>query len=426
MKKIERLTLLFTFQLFSSLICLCSELNYWPRFRGPNGTGLASAPSLPTLWEKEDVLWIHSLPGKGHSSPVIWDDHLYISWSTKHNGVIALRCLSTESGEIFWEKRFRIELFHVNRDNSFATSTPCLNDKAVYFYWASPQAVMVAAFSHEGKELWRRDLGPYRSLHGPGVSPIFYNGLIIIPNDQKERGSLIALDAQTGKTKWKIERTSTRAAYATPCVYESSDDSAQVIFLSTAHGVTSVDLNSGKILWEVKDVFPLRVVSSPVVAGQLIIGTCGQGGSGRRLVAVKCPRKGEKPRVVYKLERNVPYVPTPLYYKGLLFLLADNGVASCLDAQTGKLLKQIRLRSRFYSSFICVDGRLYAVSRKGEVYVLRASESFELLGMISMEEGSHATCAVSKNRMYLRTFSKLICIGQRQKEPGLSPARETR
>jgi outer membrane protein assembly factor BamB len=171
------------------------------------------------------------------------------------------------------------------------------------------------------------------------------------------------------------------------------------------------------MLWQLRDVFDRRVVASPIVAGDLVIGNCGEAQAGRLLIAVRPGSKDQKPLVAYTLTVNPPYVPTPLAKGDLLFLLTDSGVASCLRASTGKLIWQQRLNAPFYGSFVCVADRLYAISRKGDVFVLSASEKFQLLARNPLGENSYATPAIANGRMYLRTYSHLICLSSTPKQP---------
>ncbi len=178
--------------------------------------------------------------------------------------------------------------------------------------------------------------------------------------------------------------------------------------------MTGVDARTGTVVWEVESAFPNRVVSSPVIAGELLIGTCGDGSTGKRLIAIK-PGTGDKssqPAEAYKIDNSsAPYVPTSLAIGGLLFTFHDRGQVSCLRSDTGEELWREKPAGRFYGSPVCVDGRLYCITRAGEVVVLKAGASYERLAVNPLGEKSHATPAVAGGRMYLRTYSHLISIG---------------
>ena len=401
-----------------SRAALSEEKAAWPRFRGPEGSGIATGASIPPAWSETEINWTISLPGKGHSSPVVWGEKIFLTCADKKTGAVTAVCVNRTDGSIRWKRKFASYRYRMNRDNSYASSTPAVDGEALYLYRATPKSITVLALDHQGRERWRRDLGPFESVHGSGASVIVFRGLLIVPNDQKGKSFILALDKKTGKTVWKMDRRSGRAAYSTPGVRTFAGGKKELLFTSSADGVTAVDPDTGSVNWSIPDAFPLRVVSSPVTADGLVIGTCGTGGSGKRLVAVRPGSKdrSRKPRIVYELTRDVPYVPTPLARNGLLFLLTDRGKLSCVKASTGELLWKERLGASFYASLVCVDNRLYAVSRKGTVFAIEASDTFRLLGRTDLGEGAHATPAVAGGTLYLRTFGRLLSIGGKKRK----------
>lgn len=389
----------------------------WTRFRGPNGTGISTASTVPAKWTGEDYNWKVELPGRGHSSPVLWGNRIFVTAAKKETGARIVLCLEVSAGNILWKREYESETYRMNRDNSYASSTPAVDKDHVYVYWTAPEEVTVLALDHKGKEVWRRNLGPFKSRHGSGTSPMIFEDTLVLTNDQLNDSFLIALKAKNGETRWRLERKSGKTAYSVPTVYTKNKGCPELIFTSTMHGVTSVDPKTGKINWELEKAFPERVVSSPVAGSGLLFGTCGVGGRGKRFVAVRPGSKeeGTEPKVVYELKRRIPYVPTPLAKDGLLFLLSDTGFATCLRASSGEKLWQERLGARFYGSFVWVEGRLYAVSRKGVVFVLKASEKFELLARNQLGETAFTTPAVAGGVMYIRTLSHLLSIGGKGK-----------
>jgi outer membrane protein assembly factor BamB len=246
------------------------------------------------------------------------------------------------------------------------------------------------------------------------VSLILHKDLLIVPDDQDDTGSLIALDRQKGEVRWKVPRKSGNATYSTPCVYQAEGRPAELIFTNWQHGITAVDPDTGKINWEAS-VFDVdkkeRAIASPVIAGDLILGTCGFVTAQKHLVAVRPDPKGEKAVEVWRLERAVSYLPTPLVKDRWIFQCSEQGLASCLEAATGKLLWQERLNGDYSASPVLVGDRLYCVSQEGEVVVLAASDQYRLLARNPLGEGTQSTPAVANGRLYFRTYSHLIAIG---------------
>jgi len=384
----------------------------WTRFRGPNGTGISTATGIPVKWTPGDYKWKVELPAIGHSSPVVWGDKVFVTCGDQQTARRIILCLKAADGSTLWEKRYDSKPHVVNKDNCFASSTPAVDAERVYVSWTAPDETTLLALDHAGREAWRRNFGEFIAQHGGGASPIVVGDTVILPNDQEGNSSLIAVDARTGADRWTVPRNTRRAAYPTPCLHHPEGRPPELLFLSNAHGVTAVDPATGRVNWEYRQAFPLRVVTSVVVADGLVVGSCGVGGIGRRFVAIRPPSKpgDDKPSLAWEQKKSIPYVPTPLAKGRLLFVLTDNGVLRCLRAATGEQLSEVRLRDRFYGSPVWVEGRLYMISRKGVVHVVAAGEKLEPLAANPLGEGSHATPAIAGGVLYLRTFTHLIAI----------------
>ena len=385
----------------------------WTRFRGPNGAGHGKADSIPVKWTESHYNWKVKLPGSGHGSPVLWGERIFLMCCDDRTGSRIVVCLQAADGSVLWSRSFQSDRFKMNSLNSYGATTPVVDKDRLYVAWSSPRSIVLRALDHDGKDLWERDLGPHRSQHGPCTSPMLFEDLVVMTNDQQGESFLIAVEAATGKTLWKLPRTSGRAAYSTPCIRRSGNGEAELIVTSTAAGVTSVNLKTGQVNWQHEKVLPERCVSSPVLASDLVVATCGTGARGK-LFAVR-PTGGKEADVAYKLSRNAPYVPCPLLAGGRLFLFGDAGHLTCLDAATGKQLWQEKVPDPFFGSPVCVGGRIYCISRKGNVFVLSAGEKYELLATNPLGEMSFATPAVAGGRMYLRTCNYLISIGGQKK-----------
>ena len=397
----------------------------WTRFRGPNGTGLSEAKDIPVSWGDKDYNWKTDFPGVGHSQPVAWGERIFLTSAEKKGEVRHVLCFSTLDGSILWKKTYDNRTHRKHRLNSFASSTPAVSKDALYVIFGNPEAVTIHALDHSGKELWKHSLGKFTSLHGHGASPILYKGMILFGHHQGRNAEdslksyLVALDAKTGKVRWKTPQKTRYVSHSTPCIYKPTDKPEQIIFNSTGNGIGGIDPKNGKVLWE-NDCFTMRSCSSPVIAGDVIMGTCGSGGGGNYLVAVT-PGKG-KVKEVYRLKKAVAYVPTPLIKNGLMFIFSDKvDVASCYQASTGKMMWQKRVDAIFWGSPVCVQDRIYIVSREGTVLVLAVSDEYKELARIDLGAPSRSTPCIAGDRMYIRTYDsakesgRLLSIGGKKR-----------
>jgi outer membrane protein assembly factor BamB len=385
----------------------------WTRFRGPNGSGVSPATTIPTRWTERDYNWKIELPGVGHSSPVLWGERIFVTSGDEETGKRILLCLATADGQRHWTREYPADRHGKHKDNSFASASPAVDKERVYTCWGSPKGYLVLALDHDGKEVWRADLGPFKGGHGFGASPIVVDDLLVVANDQDGASALYGLEAKTGEVRWKAPRKS-KSTYATPCVYQPEDRPAQIIFVNYEHGITSIDPKTGRVNWE-SDVFDRRhletTIPSPIVAGGLVFGASGWLGVRQEVLAVRPPAREGKPEVAYCIDRSVPLCTTPLVKDDLLFLWSDAGMVTCADATTGKVHWRERVPGSYYASPVCVGGHLYGVSRGGEVVVLKASKKYALVARNTLDEGSHSTPAIAGGKMYVRTFSHLISIG---------------
>lgn len=395
----------------------------WTRFRGPNGTGISQAKTVPAEITAADLNWKVELPGAGHSSPVVWGDRLFLT-STGDTGGFSAFCLTVSDGRVLWKKDYPLTPFTKHKFNSFASASPAVTESAVYVVWNEPEHYFLAALDHEGKELWKRDFGPYVSQHACGVSPVVVDGKVILGGEQDGQkfvpGStrdgesfIVAVDARTGADVWKTPRRSVVVAYSTPCVRTTKDGKKLLVFNSEAHGIYALDLATGKEVWAYDKAFDKRSVSSPFMVGDLIFGSSGSGGGGNKSVVVRAgdSTASGQAELAYEVKKSAPYVPTGVAVGDLVWLWSDAGIVTCLHAPTGDIRYQERVGGNFFGSPVWVDGRLYAVSTSGEIAVVEAAEKFKVVSRFPLEETCHSTPAVAGGRMYIRTERHLVSIG---------------
>ncbi|HVS38380.1 MAG TPA: PQQ-binding-like beta-propeller repeat protein, partial [Gemmataceae bacterium] len=319
----------------------------WPRFRGPNGTGVSADTDVPVQWSAaQGILWKVPVPGRGNSSPIIWGDKLFIQSSAADASERWLLCFNAVTGELLWKRPAPGGTFaKLNPNNSYASSTPATDGERVYAVFWDGKNLSLTACNFKGEPVWTRDLGSYESEHGAGISPMIYDGRVYVADDQGDRyettavSAVMAFNAKDGTDAWKATRKSFRASYSTPFILESEKGKPELIVASTA-GVTSYDPAGGAENWKYTWSFsthPLRTVASPIAAAGLVIANAGEGGKGRSLIAVK-PGQGDvtATNLVWGDEKSFSYVPTLLASGDSLFCVNDDGFASCHDAKTGE------------------------------------------------------------------------------------------
>ncbi len=417
-------TLRLTVTGFCALLATALPAQEWTRFRGPNGTGVSDATTIPVEWTADDYNWRTKLPGTGNASPVVWGDKVFIVSADSQAATLFVNGIHTKHGDILWQRDFAKETHNLHARSSYASSTPTVDEDRLYVAFASPSKAMVVALTHDGDPVWERDLGPWTGWHGFGTSPILHDGMLILHNsqqaDQLEPGqavgksSMLALDAVTGDKLWETPLKTKRVCYSVPFVYEPPGGGpAELVCTSTSEGVFSIDPSSGKRNWAINDVFAMRTVASPILAGGLILGSTGSGRYASNYVAAVRP--GANASLAYKLENSsrfkAPYVPCAVARGDTVFLIYDKGFAACIDAPSGEIHWMQRLRGGFNGSPVRVRDKIYCIEEGGEVVVLAAAKEFQELARNPLGEISRSTPAVAGGRMYLRTNSHLLSVG---------------
>lgn len=399
-------------------VTTAAEADHWPRFRGPNGSGVSTAHGFPATWTKADYRWVVDLPGQGVSSPVVWGERLFVTAADEAKLERSLLCYSTRDGKLLWSQGGSFTKEKKHRHNSYATNTPTVDAERVYTLWQGREASQLVAYDHQGKQLWTCEIGPYKSGHGGGISPIVVDGVVALNLNHEGDSRLLGVDAATGKIRWHTPRDAVRATYSTPCVFTEAGGRNLLIFTCWRHGITAVDPRTGAVVWELPDVFERtdeedkRAIGSPFVADGLIYGNCGFVGGKKFLAAVRpAGSDATKPELAFRLDRNVSQMTTSVVGGDLLYVWNDAGILVCARADTGKTVWQQRIGGNFSCSPIVVDGKLYCVSDDGEVVVVAAADKFEELGRVQLDEGTAATPAVAGGTIYFRTFGKLYALG---------------
>lgn len=389
----------------------------WPRLRGTNGSGVASAASIPAEWTEKDFLWKIDLPGIGHGSPVVWDDKIFVLCADAETSERKPTCVNAADGSLLWSKTVKTAKFKGNKRNTPASSTAAVDAERVYFTWGTKDKLTMAAFSHQGEMLWDADLGPVSGGHGFGGSPIVVGELVVLNNDQENGGgNLLAVDAATGELRWKVERRSQRLSYSVPCVFQAEDGRELLIFTNWQHGFTVIDPTDGALVAE-KSVFDTdvkeRAISSPILATDdgLVIGTCGFTNNPKHCVAVRLV--GDQLEEVWRIEKSVPHIPSVIAIGNSTYLWDDQGIVTCVDTRTGESRWRGRAQAEgdFFGSPVSDGEKIFCIDKEGNVSVIAVSdEGLKQLAFNRLGDECGATPAIAGGVMFVRTYHGLMAV----------------
>jgi len=388
------------------------EPNPWSRWRGTAGAGRGGEARFPVAWTEADWAWTAVLPGSGNASPVVWEGKIYTASADEAAGRRFVTAHALADGQRLWNRELPGPIERHHAQNSSASGSLAADGRGVYWVWGTREGIHVEAFSHAGEPRWHVALGPFEGEHGFGATPAVCRDLLIVPDDQDGTSAIVALDTETGRERWRLPRESAKAGYSTPLVVDAGGgDPPLVLITSMAHGLTALDGLTGRVLWE-RECFPKRTVSSPILAGPLVIGTSGDGGGDNLLAAIRPPAgAGAEPEIAYTLDRSIaPYVPTPLVVGDFVYLWGDRGVVTCVRAGTGETVWRGRVGGTYSASPVAVGDTIRNVSADGEAVAIRAGDSFEVLGRAPLGETCRATPAIVGGRMVFRTASRLLAL----------------
>lgn len=399
---------------------LAAESPNWSHFHGADGLGFAADGSVPLKWTDSDYSWRREFDSRDVGSPIVIDDKVYVLASKPKEMKIVLESLDLSTGKLRWSKQYDQQSYHLHVRNTLASSTPAADLDHVYVAWADPDHTYLKCFDHDGKEIWSRDFGSWQSQHGFGTSPRVIGDAVLLLNSQQAEqlrpgatagnSRVIAVDRKTGETLWQTPLKTTKSCYGVPTVYGQGDE-AQIIAANTGNGMFGINPRTGRLLWEL-DVFEMRCCSTPIIAGDLAIGASGSGGGGNHLVAVRIPKnEHEKPQQVYRIDRNAPYVPTPVLKGDRLFMVDDRGIASCVNVKTGESIRSKRIGGNYGASPIVVGDTMLVISLDGKVTLLRADDDLDELGKVDLGGPVGATPAFASGRLLLRVDKELRCLG---------------
>lgn len=422
----------------------------WPSFRGPSASGIADGQNLPDEWNPatgQNILWRTPIPGLAHSSPVVWGNRIYVTSAVSSDPKASFRpglygdgdaskdrsqqrwiiyALDKQSGKVLWERVAHqaepLEKRHIKA--TYANSTPATDGRVVVAWFGSQG---VHAFDVNGKFLWKVDLGRIDAgapdvptiEWGPASSPIIWKNLVIIQCDTQADSFIMALDANTGKTIWKTDRDEI-SSWGTPTVVTTSQ--GEELVTNASNFIRGYDPRTGKELWRLGKSSKITA-PTPIFAGDVLVVVSGRGPE-RPIFVVKAGARGDltlpdgktsSDAVIWSRTGRGSYMPTPVIYNGILYVLGNNGTFDAYNLKTGEELYRQRLPvvgSGFSASPVAADGKIYLSNEDGEIIVVAAGEKFAHVATNSMGELLMATPALSDGVMYVRSSASLFAIGK--------------
>lgn len=416
-------------------------LNSWPQWRGPTANGVAPAGNPPVEWsETRNIAWKVALPGKGHSTPIIWGNQIFIQAAVETEKAAAaapgnaapeqrimrmpvnraskvhrfvLLSLDRQSGKVLWERTVREGRPEegTHEFGSWASASPVTDGENLYAFFGSRG---LYCFDLKGKLLWERDFGKMsiKMEFGEGSSPALYKDKVIVTWDHEGPSFITVLDKKTGKELWKVDREE-KTSWASPFVVETGGK-AQVVTSATQR-IRSYDPETGQLIWQcggmTANVIPMPVESNGIVYLM-------SGFRGNALLAIRLAEaRGDitdSAAIVWKTSSDTPYTPSPLLYQDrLYFLKANNGILSCLEARDGKpnySNQRLEGIANIFTSPVAADNRIYIVGQNGTMYVVRTGPAFEVLSKNSLEDNFIASPAIVGKQLFLRGYKNLYCV----------------
>jgi outer membrane protein assembly factor BamB len=393
----------------------------WPQFRGPGGQGHSGAKGLPTTWSRsENVRWVTAIHDRGWSSPVVWDDAIWVTTATEDGKKMFAVGLDRKTGKIVHD----IKVFdvaspeHIANVNSYASPTPAIEAGRVYVHYGTYGTACLDTGS--GEVIWtRRDLNCDHH-EGPGSSPILFENFLVIHVDGRDVQYVIALDKATGKTAWKTLRSvdyapfpaNTRKAFCTPLVI-SFDGKLQMVSPG-GKAVMGYDPRTGEELWKVR-YDGWSVVPRPVFGGGLVFLVTDY--ERPEMWAIRPDGRGDLTdgHVAWKIAKAMPAQPSFLLVDGLIYAVNDGGIAHAIEAETGRIVWKERMDGNYAASPIYADGRLYFFGDEARTTVIRPGREYKVLAVNELGEPLKASPAVAGKALILRTKDNLYCIEAAEK-----------
>lgn len=427
---------MFRILLRSISICLVSAVAVqlhaedWPQFRGPNGDGISTERGLPSEWgadvdgKQQNVAWKLEIPGKGWSSPSLSRGRLYLTSAVPREGAepesndLSLRamCVDAKTGKLLWDHEIFVQegksAPKIHGKNSHASPTPLVDSNRLFVHFGHQGT---ACLDLDGKVLWSTRELKYSPVHGNGCTPILVDGSLIFSCDGAKDPIVVALEADTGKVKWKFNRPGDPPKKFAFCTPTAINVNGKVQVVSVGAGVVNaLDPNTGEEIWRVKHE-GYSVIPKPIYGhGLVFISTSYDSAA---VMAIRPDGTGDvtETHVEWTLKKGAPHTPSLLLLGRDLYMVADKGVATCVDALTGEQYWQERIGGNYSSSLVYADDKIYIQSEEGKTLVLKPGTTFEKpIETGFLTERNLASYAVGDGALFIRTEKNLYRVQQQK------------
>ncbi|MFO1020804.1 MAG: PQQ-binding-like beta-propeller repeat protein [Planctomycetales bacterium] len=372
------------------------------------GRNQSGNPSPSALVNERKREWKADLPGEGHSSPIVWENRLFLLTCLPESQERVLVSLDRKDGKILWQRTVvKAPLEGKHPFNSFASSTPATDGKRVYVTFLDQKEMLIAAYDFEGQPLWTVRPGTFSSKHGFCSNPVLFENKVIVNGDHDGDAFVVAVNRETGKTEWKIPRENKTRSYSTPLIREIGGRTQMI--MSGNQCVASYDPHNGKQHWLLKGPTE-QFVASVVYHHDLVFMTCGF--PDMHILAIKPDGTGliSDAQIPWRTQKGAGYVPSPVVADKYLFVVTDGGIASCFEATTGKRLWMQRIGTHFSGSPVTAEGLVYFTDDDTTTTIVKPGEKLDVVATNKLAEPFHSSPAISQGEIFFRTQKHLYCI----------------
>ncbi|HEY5912846.1 MAG TPA: PQQ-binding-like beta-propeller repeat protein [Verrucomicrobiae bacterium] len=390
-----------------------AQAENWPCWRGPRGDGSSLDRNPPVRWSSTNhITWKTPVPGEGHSSPVVWEDRIFLTTALKDSLERKLVCVERKTGGILWQETVvRAPLEAKNAENSFASSTPSTDGRQVFVTFLDGKEVVVAAYDFAGKQTWLARPGQFYSQWGFSHDPLLFEDKVIVDCDSKGENFIVALNRADGRAAWKVPRENPTQSYSKPLIQRMAGRLQLVIPGNKA--VTSYDPRDGRQLWVVDGPSDDCVITPVYNQRANLVLSCSSWPK-RVLLAIKPDGEGNvsQTKVAWSTSEGAPYVPSPVSVGDWFF---TSGFATketfCFEAATGKVLWHEKM-GLHHASPVVANGLVYFLNDDGVMHVVKAGPTYELVARNELGEKTYASPALFDGQMFLRSFKHLYCVSE--------------